>query len=62
MAETPLHGTVLLDRSQGQMRAWGAQGLPASFVVDARGRPRYRAMGELDWLAPQVVAAIESVI
>ena len=62
MAETPIHGTALLDRSQGQMRAWGAQGLPASFVVDAQGRPRYRAMGELDWLAPQVVAAIESVI
>ncbi len=60
--EVPIRGTVLLDRSQGQLRAWGARGLPASFVIDAKGKPRLSAIGELDWRAPQVVDALEKVL
>ncbi len=61
LQEVPIHGTVLLDRSQTQLRAWGARGLPASFVLDAKGRPRFSAFGEIDWTAPPVLEALESV-
>lgn len=61
LAEVPINGTVVLDRSQTQLRAWGAEGLPASFVLDAAGHPRYRAFGEIDWLAPSVLDALASV-
>lgn len=60
--EVPIHGTVLLDRSLSQLRAWGASGLPASFVLDAKGRPRHMAFGEIDWLAAPVLAALESAV
>jgi len=62
LAEVPIHGTVLLDRSLSQLPAWGGHGLPASFVLDRRGRPRYRAFGELDWLAPAALAALEDAV
>lgn len=58
--EVPIHGTVLLDRSQTQLRAWGANGLPASFVLDAQGRPRFKAAGEIDWLASANLQALEA--
>ena len=64
LREVPLPATVLLDRSQRLLKAWGGSGaLPATFVLDARGRPRAWAQGERDWdgpaLAEQVRAAIE---
>lgn len=60
LAEVPIHGSVLLDRSQTQLHAWGTRALPASFVFDARGRPHAMAIGELDWLAPPVTAVLEA--
>ncbi|MBB3181376.1 TlpA disulfide reductase family protein [Variovorax sp. Sphag1AA] len=62
LGEVPIHGTVLLDRSLEQLRAWGARGLPASFVLDAKGRPRYSATGEIDWLSRQVSDSIEAIV
>ncbi|MDM0111346.1 TlpA disulfide reductase family protein [Variovorax sp. J22R133] len=62
LGEVPIRGTVLLDRSQSQLRAWGARGLPASFVLDAKGRPRYMAMGEIDWRAAHVTKVLEVVV
>lgn len=58
LAEVPVHGTVLLDRSQALLKAWGAQALPATFVLDATGRPRLWAQGERDWERPELAAQI----
>lgn len=58
LAEVPLHGTVLLDRSQTQLKAWGAQALPATFLLDARGRPSLWAQGERDWERPELAAQL----
>jgi len=60
--EVPIHGTVLLDRSTRQLAAWGARGLPASFMLDAKGRPRLMARGEIDWSAADVVEALEKLM
>lgn len=58
VAEVPIRGTLLLDRSQRLLKAWGGQGLPATFVLDARGRPRAWAEGERDWSGAGVVQAV----
>ena len=62
LAEVPIHGTVMLDRSQTVLKTWGAQALPATFVLDATGRPRLWAQGERDWerseLAAQILQAL----
>ena len=62
LAEVPLQGTVLLDRSQALLKAWGAQALPATFVLDARGRPLLWAQGERDWERPELAAHITQAL
>jgi thiol-disulfide isomerase/thioredoxin len=62
LAEVPIAGTVLLDRSQTVFKAWGGRALPATFVFDATGRPRVWAEGERDWSAPALVTALQGVI
>jgi thiol-disulfide isomerase/thioredoxin len=62
LAEVPIAGTVLLDRSQAVFKAWGGRGLPSTFVLDAAGQPRAWAEGERDWgaaaLASQLTASL----
>jgi thiol-disulfide isomerase/thioredoxin len=40
---------VLLDPEKKAASAWGVRGLPMTFLVDAAGRVRHSAFGELDW-------------
>lgn len=61
LAEVPIHGTVLLDRSQSVFKAWGGQALPATFVFDRAGRPLAWAQGEQDWAAPAMVEALRAL-
>jgi thiol-disulfide isomerase/thioredoxin len=49
MEQVPLEFTVLLDRDSAVAKAWKARVLPVSFVLDAGGRIRYSALGEIDW-------------
>jgi hypothetical protein len=49
MEQVPLHFPVLLDRDSAASKAWKARVLPMSFVLDAGGRIRYSARGEIDW-------------
>ena len=53
---------VLYDKDMGAARRWNARILPASFVIDAQGRVRYSVVGEADWTAPEIVAAIEKLL
>lgn len=58
MEQVPLDFPVLLDRDSGAAKAWKARVLPVSFVLDAEGRIRYRALGEIDWAQERVRQAI----
>ena len=40
---------ALTDRAQTISQAWGAGVLPTTLLLDARHRPRYRAVGPVDW-------------
>lgn len=62
IAEVPITGTVLLDRSQTLFPAWGGRGLPTTFVFDAKGKPRAWAQGERDWGAPALAAAMRGAV
>ena len=58
MEQVPLEFVVLLDRDSGAAKAWKARVLPVSFVLDAGGRIRYSALGEIDWAQDGVRQAI----
>jgi len=58
MEQVPLDFPVLLDRDSGASKAWKARVLPVSFVVDAEGRIRYSALGEIDWAQDSVRKAM----
>jgi peroxiredoxin len=57
-----IHLEVLYDKDMGAGRRWNARILPASFVLDAGGTVRYSVIGEADWTAPAIVAAIEQLV
>jgi len=53
---------VVLDRDQKAVDAWKAKGLPMTFLVDAGGRVRYWAFGEMDWNAGEALALVEQLV
>lgn len=57
----PVDFTVLLDRDRAISRAWDVTGLPTSFLLDTALAPRFSIESDLDWLRPDVLAAIGSL-
>jgi len=53
---------VLLDPDNEASDAWGAKGLPMTFLVDAQGRIRYYAFGERDWSGRESLALVEGLL
>lgn len=53
--------TILHDPDQMAGRAWGVRVLPTTILLDAAHRVRYRAVGALDWAAPAIDAALDSL-
>jgi len=58
----PLALPVLLDPQKEAANDWKVGGLPMTFIVDARGRVRYRAFGERDWSAQESVSLMEKLL
>ena len=54
--------TVLLDPDETAADAWGAKGLPMSFLVDANGKIRYWVFGERDWTGADSTNAVDRLI
>jgi hypothetical protein len=52
---------VLLDHLRALPRALPCPSLPYTYVIDARGRIAAAQAGEVDWLAPQTRAALDSI-
>jgi thiol-disulfide isomerase/thioredoxin len=53
---------ILLDPEKQAADAWGAKGLPMTFLVDATGRVRYSTFGERDWSEGEGLAAVEELL
>jgi len=54
--------TVLLDPRSEIAKAWGANVLPTTVLIDAEGRPRYRVRGEVDWSGREAAALVEPLL
>lgn len=57
-----LNLTVLLDPRSEIARAWGANALPTTYLIDSEGRLRYRLRGEVDWASREAQALIEPLL
>jgi len=53
---------ILLDAETKAMESWGVRGLPASFVVDKRGRVRYTALGGRRMDSGPIVGLIDGLL
>lgn len=59
---TKLTLPVLLDTSNEAFDDWGVVTLPTSFLVDARGKTRYRIRGNPGWEDERTLEMIEGLI
>lgn len=53
---------VLLDTSSHVFKRWGVNILPTSFLIDAEGRIRYRALGNPGWDQQPTFDIIEDLL
>lgn len=53
---------VALDRDGAIARAFGVKVFPTTIVIDARGRPRQRVRGEMDWSGRAAAALVEPLL
>ncbi|MCU7906235.1 MAG: TlpA family protein disulfide reductase [Candidatus Thiodiazotropha sp. (ex Epidulcina cf. delphinae)] len=53
---------VLLDTSRQVGDAWDITVFPSSFLVDAEGRIRFKAIGPVQWDSDEVVAVVEKLL
>jgi thiol-disulfide isomerase/thioredoxin len=53
---------VLLDPSGAAARAFGAEGIPTSVIIDKAGRERARLEGAADWATPDAAAAVRKLV
>jgi thiol-disulfide isomerase/thioredoxin len=58
----PLDFAVLLDPFSEAWRAWKPGLLPASYLIGADGRVRYRVLGELDWSGAEAEAIVTRLL
>jgi len=57
----PVDFTVVLDRDRAVSKSWDVIALPTTFVLDANLAPKLFVEGDIDWSAPDVLAAIETL-
>jgi thiol-disulfide isomerase/thioredoxin len=62
MRKEKLSLKVLRDPDKEAGAAWGARGLPMTFLVDARGNIRYSAFGDRDWSVGEPLRLVQSLI
>jgi hypothetical protein len=60
--QVPVGFPVLLDRDLAVSRAWGVKLLPVTIVLDPEGRPKYRAIGEVDWDDPAIAKRLRALL
>ena len=53
---------ILFDSKSEASKQWDVKGLPASFIVDKRGRVIYRAMGGREFDHPEIEQLIRNLI
>jgi thiol-disulfide isomerase/thioredoxin len=62
LQKVPVDFTILLDRDAAASKRWQARVLPYTVVIDPAQRIRYTVLGDLDWTAPEVEAALRKLL
>jgi peroxiredoxin len=57
----PVRFPVALDADRAVARAWGVAVLPTTIVLDTSLRPRLHVQGDIDWMRPDILAALEAI-
>ena len=60
--ELGLSFPVLHDRDSSIARLYSVPGVPTSYLIGARGRIAYRAVGGYDWFGPAARSAVEGLL
>jgi thiol-disulfide isomerase/thioredoxin len=53
-ASLPVTFPIVLDRDGAVAKAWGADALPTTFMLDRNLTPRFHVQGDLDWNRPAI--------
>lgn len=53
---------ILMDADKTQHKRWKVGILPTTFVLDAKGTPRFRHVGERAWDGQDIVAVIDGLL
>lgn len=61
MSAHDLDFPIVVDGKSAVIKAWPVLGLPTTFVIDPKGRIRYRAVGERIWDDPAIMEAVKAL-
>lgn len=53
---------VLMDKDQQTNRIWKLLGYPTTYIIDKRGRIKYRYIGPLEWDRAEIVQSISDLL
>lgn len=62
VGKTGVDFTILRDRDGQARKRWKVNGVPATFLIDARGKIRYSHVGVLDFSDPALEAQIQRML
>ena len=62
LEKTPLNSPILLDEKNKVGKLLGVWVHPTSYLIDARGMLRYRAMGMADWTGVEAISIIDQLM
>ena len=60
-ADYPVEFPLLMDLDSKVVQRWPVVGLPTTFVMDARGRMAYRAIGGRAWDDPKLLQSVRAL-
>ncbi len=60
--DSPLDFHLLVDPDLRVVKSWPVFGLPSTFIIDRAGMLRYKAVGERNWSAPEIVELLENLL
>ena len=61
LSEVPVGFPMPLDTDSKVVQSWPVRGLPTTYVVDPAGHLVYRAAGEREWDAPEVMDLVRAL-
>jgi thiol-disulfide isomerase/thioredoxin len=62
LEKVPVGFPIIRDTDGAVTRAWKVRVFPSSFVVDAKGRIRYRIVGSTDWTASAIDTRLQALL